>query len=46
MSKHSAGKGPKQRPTDFKKLRDNYPKSTKEVDGFVKNKKGKLTKTY
>jgi hypothetical protein len=46
MSKHSAGKGPKQRPTDFKKLRENYPKTTKEVEGFVRNKKGKLTKKY
>jgi len=41
-----AGKGPKQRPTDFKKLRANYPKTTGKVEGFVKNKKGKLTKKY
>ena len=46
MSNTGAGKGPKQRPTDFKKLWDNYPKSTRNVEGFVKNKKGKLTKKY
>jgi len=42
----SAGKGPRQRPTDFKKLRANYPKPTGKVEGFVQGKKGKITKTY
>jgi|GEM_PF-6246295 len=40
-----AGKGPKQRPTDFKKYKENYPKTTSKVDGFIKVK-GKLTKKY
>lgn len=40
-----AGKGPRQRPTDFKKYKENYPKATGKVDGFVKVK-GKLIKRY
>jgi hypothetical protein len=42
----SAGKGPRQRPTDFKKYKENYPKSTGKVEGFVKTKGGKQTKRY
>jgi hypothetical protein len=41
-----AGKGPKQRPADFKKLRENFPKASKPVEGFVKRKGAKVTKTY
>jgi hypothetical protein len=41
----SAGKGSKQRPTNFKKLRENYPTSTKPVEGFIKVK-NKLVKKY
>ena len=41
----SAGKGPKQRPTNFKKLRANYPTSTKPVEDFIKVK-NKLVKKY
>jgi len=40
-----AGKGPKQRPTDFKAYKENFPKTTNKVEGFV-FKKGKLTKKY
>jgi hypothetical protein len=40
-----AGKGPRQRPTDFKKYKDNYPKTTGKVEGFTKVK-GKLVKKY
>lgn len=40
-----AGKGPKQRPTNFKAYKANYPKSSGKVEGFVE-KKGKLTKKY
>lgn len=40
-----AGKGSKPRPTDMKKFVENFPKSNKPVEGFVKNK-GKLTKKY
>jgi hypothetical protein len=41
-----AGKGPRQRPTDFKKYKANFPKLSTKVDGFVKTKGGKLTKKY
>jgi hypothetical protein len=41
-----AGKGPKQRPADFKKLRENFPKTNKPVEGFVKKKGAKVTKVY
>jgi hypothetical protein len=40
-----AGKGSKPRPTDIKKFIANFPKSTKPVEGFVKNK-NKVTKKY
>jgi hypothetical protein len=40
-----AGKGSRQRPTNFKKFKENYPKTSGKVDGFVKIK-GKLTKKY
>jgi len=40
-----AGKGSKPRPTDMKKFVENFPKSKKSVEGFVKVK-GKLTKKY
>jgi hypothetical protein len=40
-----AGKGSRQRPTDFKKYKENYPKAQGKVEGFVKIK-GKLTKKY
>jgi hypothetical protein len=40
-----AGKGSRQRPTDFKKYKNNYPKTTGKLEGFVKIK-GKLTKKY
>ena len=45
MSNTGAGKGSKPRPTNMKKYINNFPKSTKPVDGFVK-KKNKLTKKY
>lgn len=42
-----AGKGPRQRPTDFKKYQQNYPKTAPEkVSGFTKTKGNKLVKTY
>jgi hypothetical protein len=40
-----AGKGPRQRPTNFKKFKENYPKVSGKVEGFVKIK-GKLVKKY
>jgi hypothetical protein len=41
-----AGKGPRQRPTDMKKYKENYPlPSNKKVEGFVRVK-GKQTKVY
>jgi len=45
MKKRNAGKGPKQRPTDFKKYVQNYPKLNGKVEGFTL-KKGKQTKKY
>jgi len=42
---NGAGKGSKQRPTDFKKFSENYPKGKRDIDGFVKNK-NKITKKY
>jgi hypothetical protein len=41
----SAGKGSKFRLTNFKAYKENYPKSSGKVEGFVA-KKGKLTKKY
>jgi hypothetical protein len=43
--RHKAGKGSKSRPTDLKKYVENFPKSSKKVEGFVL-KKGKQTKKY
>ena len=40
-----AGKGSKSRVTDQKKYKENFPKSTGKVEGFVKIK-GKLVKKY
>jgi hypothetical protein len=40
-----SGKGSKPRPTDMKKFVENFPKSKKPVEGFVKVK-GKLVKKY
>ena len=40
-----AGKGDKSRVSDHKKYKDNFPKTTGKVDGFVKIK-GKLVKKY
>jgi hypothetical protein len=40
-----AGKGSKSRVTDQKKYKDNFPKVTGKVDGFIKVK-GKLIKKY
>jgi hypothetical protein len=40
-----AGKGSKPRPTDYKKYVDNFPKSKRNIEGFVKVK-GKLVKKY
>jgi hypothetical protein len=41
----SAGKGSKFRPTDFKAYKENYPKPSGKLDGFVRVK-GKLVKKY
>lgn len=41
----SAGKGSRPRPVDIKKWVENFPKSKREVEGFVKVK-GKLVKKY
>ena len=41
-----AGKGPRQRPTDMKKYKENYPKTTGKVKGFTVGKGGKQTKKY
>lgn len=41
-----AGKGSKQRPTNFKKLRENFPKSKRQIEGFVQRKGAKVTKVY
>jgi hypothetical protein len=40
-----SGKGSKQRPTNFKKFNNNFPRSNKPVEGFVKVK-NKLIKKY
>jgi len=40
-----SGKGSKSRVSDQKKFKDNFPKSTGKVEGFVKIK-GKLVKKY
>ena len=40
-----AGKGSKPRPTNYKKFIENFPKSNKTIEGFVKVK-NKLTKKY
>jgi hypothetical protein len=40
-----AGKGSKPRPTNIKKFVNNFPKPSKTIDGFVKNK-NKITKKY
>ena len=40
-----AGKGDKSRVTDTKKYKENFPKVTGKVEGFVKVK-GKLVKKY
>jgi hypothetical protein len=40
-----AGKGSKQRQTDFKKFKENYPKASGKIEGFLKVK-GKLIKKY
>ena len=41
----SAGKGPRQRPTNFKAYKENYPKFSRKAEGFVRIK-GKLVKKY
>jgi len=41
----SAGKGDKSRVKDIKKYKENFPKTTGKVDGFIKVK-GKLVKKY
>jgi len=41
----SAGKGDKSRVKDIKTYRENFPKTTGKVEGFVKVK-GKLVKKY
>jgi len=40
-----AGKGSKPRPTNIKKFVENFPKSTRKIEGFTL-KRGKLTKKY
>jgi hypothetical protein len=40
-----AGKGSKPRPTDYKKFVNNFPKSNRIIEGFVK-KGNKITKKY
>jgi hypothetical protein len=40
-----SGKGSKSRVSDTKKYKDNFPKPTGKVEGFVKVK-GKLVKKY
>jgi hypothetical protein len=40
-----AGKGSKSRITDIKKYKENFPKTSKLIEGFVKIK-GKLIKKY
>jgi hypothetical protein len=42
----SAGKGSKPRPMDYKKFIDNFPKSKRQIEGFVRVKGGKLIKKY
>jgi hypothetical protein len=40
-----AGKGSKPRPVNIKKYVENFPKSTRKIEGFVK-KGNKLVKKY
>lgn len=40
-----AGKGSKSRVSDTKKYKENYPKTSGKVEGFIKIK-GKLVKKY
>jgi hypothetical protein len=40
-----AGKGDKPRISDLKRFVNNFPKTTRKIEGFVKVK-GKLTKKY
>jgi len=40
-----SGKGSKSRITDLKKYKENFPKTSGKVEGFVKVK-GKLVKKY